>query len=151
MAENTAVIVLIDGSEETLRAALFASDLASRARTRLVVVSPAFTRRVPIGSGGRLPPDVRTALHEVCREDAYEEADRRLDDIRHRLELTGSVEFRIAEVGQSLAESLLDLLERERCLTVVLPRRGPGWFMRLLGDDTGDIVKRSPVPVTLVP
>jgi nucleotide-binding universal stress UspA family protein len=151
MGEDTAVIVLIDGSEETLRAALFASGLAARARTRLVVVSPAFTNPVPIGSGGRLPPDVSAAVHEVRREDAYEEADRRLHDIRRRLELTGSVELRIAEVGQSLAESVLVLLERERCLTMVLPRRGPGWLMRLLGDDTDDIVKRSRVPVTLVP
>jgi nucleotide-binding universal stress UspA family protein len=114
-------------------------------------VSPAFVNPVPIGGGGRVPERVRAEVRLAARQRELEEADRRLHDVTKRLQLVGPVELRIAEVRRSLAQPVHQLLEREPCLTVVLPRRQPGLIMRLLGDDTADIVKRSPVPVTLVP
>lgn len=151
MEANDAVVVLIDGSEEAVRAAEYAAGLARRTGSRLIMVSPAYANPVPIGGGGRLPERVRAEVRQSARDAELEVADRRLHDVRERLELIGPVELRVAEVRSSLADPILDILHHEPCLTVAIPRRRHGLIMRMLGDHAAEIEKRSPAPVTLVP
>lgn len=139
-----AVVTLLDGADESRHAARHAAEVAQRVGTRLVVLAPV----AGSVSGTRR---AGTEVGAATRAAALEEAEHRFHGLRSEMNGEESAELRATEIQGSVADTVLDLLERERCLTVVLPRRGPGLVMRLLGDDTQDIVKRSPVPVTLVP
>ncbi len=141
------IAVLVDGSEETFRAARFASVLAARSGSRLLLVSPMAARpgRGFLGSGDA--KDRSEASMVLARE----EAERRLEVIRKEVDPSVPIEFRAVQVGRTVADAVLEVVAGERCLTLVLPRRGPGLLMRLLGDDTARIIRRSPVAVTLAP
>ncbi len=145
--QRDSIAVLVDGSHETLQAARFASVLAARSGSRLLLISPMAARpgRGFLGSGDS--KDRSEASVALARE----EGERRLEAIRKEVDPAIPIEFRAVQVGRTVAEAVLEVVEGERCLTLVLPRRGPGLLMRLLGDDTARIIKRSPVAVTLAP
>lgn len=149
--EKVAIMTVIDGSEESRRAARFASELARRASARLVVVVPAVPKPTPALVHGRALGEAKPAVEAAARSAAFDEAGRQLHAVREELDAAVPVEFVVAETRGTVTGTILDHLDPARTLMVVVPRRQPRLLMRVLGDDVPQLVKRCPVPVTLTP
>jgi nucleotide-binding universal stress UspA family protein len=139
------VIVGVDGSDQSIRAANVAAALAQVHGARLHVVTVV---RPPEGWWGVVgSPPPADALSRSMVDAQRTVLDRTLD----RLDSEGIEVTSAEEIGDP-ASALVDLAERMECDLLVVGRRGAGMVERLiLGSVADRVAHDSPCPVLIVP
>lgn len=140
------ILVPLDGSEASLDGLRAAIRLASDQRTRLVLL------HVIDGFPGlhRVGPDPATAPPEQApRAAARALLDRGLE-LAHNAQVSGCKSVRTAV--ESLAGTIVCAAVRTGCEMIVLGTHGHGRLQcGLLGSTADGVLRRSPLPVLLVP
>jgi nucleotide-binding universal stress UspA family protein len=139
------VIVGVDGSDQSIRAANVAAAVAQVHGARLHVVTVV---RPPEGWWGVVgSPPPADALSRSMVDAQRTVLDRTLD----RLDSEGIEVTSAEEIGDP-ASALVDLAERMKCDLLVVGRRGAGMVERLiLGSVADRVAHDSPCPVLIVP
>jgi nucleotide-binding universal stress UspA family protein len=139
MAPFATVLIPIDGSELSERALHIGQDLAQRQGGRIVLVRAA-EAHVPPGAD---PSDQQVA--------AVREAEGYLQTVVDGLALDPDRVEQAVPYGPA-ADSILLEIELRRADLVVMSSHGRGGLSRLvLGSVAADVVKKSPVPVLVIP
>jgi nucleotide-binding universal stress UspA family protein len=150
-ARGQRVVLGIDGSAQSRRAAAFLAGLEPRQGARVRIVAAIEPLRLP--SLGQLPAGVRASLRAQARELADEKlrrAQRAVDSARRRLESAGwSVHSDVCE-GVPL-ETLLSRVGSERADLLAIGARGTGGMRRwLLGSVAEGALQHAPCAVLVV-
>jgi nucleotide-binding universal stress UspA family protein len=146
---DTSILALIDGSKASRRSVRFAAQMAGWASACLVVVAP--IQVPPVPRPAMVSPKAVDRIRAEARDDVREAGARELESVRADPYIGVPGEYWLVEIEQDLAQEVTALLFEGHFLGLVLPRRGISGLRPWRGDRTTDIVKQSPVPVTLVP
>lgn len=138
------ILVPVDGSENSVRAARFAMDLAraTKAGVRMAYVFPAASVEL-VGMAGMSAADIEHA--------AQTSAQRAFDTINEALEgeLVEGIEYETA-LGDP-AEEIIAWTERDAGMLVVIGRRGLSRMKTLLlGSVSDKVIRHAQCPVTVV-
>lgn len=147
-AKPRPVLVLVDGSEGSSRAARFGARLAGRAGTGLVVLAP--FQRPAVPQPFPVTHAMAIRLREEARRETREAAEQALRAVREQVVDRAAGEFRVVEIERRMADEVMELVSEDRVLALVVPRSGLGSLMPWRLDESDEIVERSPVPVILV-
>lgn len=143
--EPNVVVVGVDGSEQSMRAAAVAAALARSAAAKLAIVTVV---RPPEGWWGIVgSPPTAEAL-----ADSLTDAQRNvLDRTVAGTDLTG-VEYTTQEEIGDPSDQLIDVCRRLDADVLVVGRRGEGFLRRMvLGSVANHLAHEAPCPVVLVP
>jgi nucleotide-binding universal stress UspA family protein len=138
------ILVPVDGSENSVRAARFAMDLAraTKAGVRMAYVFPAASVEL-VGMAGMSAADIEHA--------AQTSAQRAFDTINEALEgeLVEGIEYETA-LGDP-AEEIIAWTDRDAGMLVVIGRRGLSRMKTLLlGSVSDKVIRHAQCPVTVV-
>ncbi len=139
------IVVGVDGSEQSVRAAEVAASLARAHGARLLVATVV---RPPEGWWGLVgSPPPADALGDALAKAQAEV----LDDVVGGLDLDGIEHDTVEEIGDPAA-ALSNLCASENADVLVVGRRGAGLVERLVMGSVADrAVKLAPCPVLVVP
>lgn len=137
------IVVGIDGSEHSARAAAWAADVAAVEQRRLVLV-----HSVQVASGWLLPPIVDVG---ALNEDFAAAAEALVEDTRQRLQGEHDGLEMVAVCTPDDPRDILVELSRDAHL-VVVGARGRGTLRRLvLGSVSSGVVRHARCPVVILP
>ncbi len=143
--EPKVVVVGVDGSDQSIRAAGVAAALARSAGAHLRIVTVV---RPPEGWWGIVgSPPTAEALG-----DSLSNAQRNvLDRAVAQIDLEG-IDYETQEEIGDPSEQLIEVCERRNADVLVVGRRGEGFFRRIvLGSVANHLAHEAPCPVVLVP
>lgn len=143
--EPKVVVVGVDGSDQSIRAAGVAAALARSAGAHLRIVTVV---RPPEGWWGIVgSPPTAEALG-----DSLSNAQRNvLDRAVAQIDLEG-IDYETQEEIGDPSEQLIEVCERRNADVLVVGRRGEGFFRRMvLGSVANHLAHEAPCPVVLVP
>lgn len=143
--EPKVVVVGVDGSDQSIRAASVAAALARSAVAHLRIVTVV---RPPEGWWGIVgSPPTAEALG-----DSLSNAQRNvLDRAVAQTDLEG-IDYETQEEIGDPSEQLIEVCERRNADVLVVGRRGEGFFRRIvLGSVANHLAHEAPCPVVLVP
>jgi nucleotide-binding universal stress UspA family protein len=151
------ILVAMDGSESSQRAAQVALELAEKLKAELIVlhgVSPpaSYYRSALASPGGIIPPS--SSQHEIDAYYAYAK--------RVALEIVGETESKakkrgipvkieIPEAVSSVVETIINHAAKESIDLIVVGSRGLGGFKKMLiGSVSSGVISHAPCPVLVV-
>jgi nucleotide-binding universal stress UspA family protein len=139
------IVVAVDGSDQSQRAADLAASLARAHTSRLVMITVV---RPPEGWWGVTgQPPSPEALSEALVEGQQEI----LRQAENRTDLAG-IEYRTAEELGDPTSVILAACDRESADLLVVGRRGAGLVERMVMGSVADrLAHHSPVPILIVP
>jgi len=139
------IVVAVDGSEQSERAAAVAADLARSYRARLLLLTVV---RPPEGWWGITgEPPTPTALSEAVVSGQKEI----LAMVERSIDLKGVDYATVEELGDP-ASTIIAVCEREKASLVVVGRRGAGLVERMVIGSVADrLAHHAPCPLLIVP
>jgi len=139
------IVVAVDGSEQSERAAAVAADLARSYRARLLLLTVV---RPPEGWWGITgEPPTPTALSEAVVSGQKEI----LAMVERAIDLKGVDYATVEELGDP-ASTIIAVCEREKASLVVVGRRGAGLVERMVIGSVADrLAHHAPCPLLIVP
>ena len=139
------IVVAVDGSEQSERAATVAADLARSYRARLLLLTVV---RPPEGWWGITgEPPTPTALSEAVVSGQKEI----LAMVERSIDLKGVDYATVEELGDP-ASTIIAVCEREKASLVVVGRRGAGLVERMVIGSVADrLAHHAPCPLLIVP
>lgn len=146
---EASILALVDGTEESRRSVRYAAQIAGWSGACLVVVAPVQAPVVP--RPALVSPKAAERIREEVRGDVRGAGFRELAAVKADPYVEVPGEYRLVEIEHDLAQEVTALLFEGHFLGLVIPRTGISGLRPWRRDATGDIVKQSPVPVTLVP
>lgn len=143
--EPKVVVVGVDGSDQSIRAAGVAAALARSAGAHLRIVTVV---RPPEGWWGIVgSPPTAEALGDSLSNAQRNVLDRAVD----QTDLEG-IDYETQEEIGDPSEQLIEVCERRNADVLVVGRRGEGFFRRIvLGSVANHLAHEAPCPVVLVP
>ena len=140
-----AIIVGVDGSETSMRAAGIATEIARSRQTKLLLVTVVRPPEGWWGIGGAPPsPEALSAALVEGQEQVLREVEEGLD-------LEGIDYESVQELGDP-SSKIVEVIEDRTVDLLVIGRRGAGFAERImLGSVADQLCHTSPVPVMVVP
>jgi nucleotide-binding universal stress UspA family protein len=140
-----AIVVGVDGSETSTRAAVIAAEIARSRQAKLVLVTVVRPPEGWWGIGGAPPtPEALSAALVEGQQQVLKEAEDHLD-------LDG-VDYETAEELGDPTSRLIAVAEEREAGLIVIGKRGAGLAERvMLGSVADRLCHHSPVPVMVVP
>lgn len=142
--DNKRILVPIDGSEPSLRALGFATELATELGGHIDIVSVIDLKHVDAFDGYMMTEEQLEDLKVVVKEQVLETA-------KQKMPVNGPA-YRARLLWGGVTEVLLREAEEEGVAMVVVGRTGKGFFGRLMeGSVSRALALHCKVPVTVVP
>lgn len=139
------VLVAVDGSETSIRAARYAADLARQGSGTLTILTVVRTPEGWWGIDGEPPTP------EAMASAVTEARHRVLDKVRNQIDTSGIEVNTESEVGDP-ATTVVAACNRIEADLLVIGRRGAGLVERMLIGSVADrLAHHSPCPILIVP
>ncbi len=144
------ILVAVDGSEYSVKAARHAGLLAKMIGAKLVLFHAVSHRHAPPFTEGLSVPGPQPSKAELLRE-RETEARRILQAIRKEIPFAGPVVEEVFVVSSAPHESIIEAAKERDCdLIVMAPHGHRGIAGVLLGSETQKVLSHSPLPVLVV-
>ena len=135
------ILTAVDGSEESLRAARYAMELAELTGASVVAIHVIL-----------LPQKVSDAVQKRLKEDLASRGERALDGARQTAKDRGvGLEVKTLETNTSVVAAICETASDEKADLIVLGTRGTGGVAKLmLGSVAGGVANNARCPVLVI-
>jgi nucleotide-binding universal stress UspA family protein len=142
------ILVAIDGSEQSMRAADLAISIASKYNSQVTALHVISLNFGAYNSPWFVDAETLQALSEKTKT----EADQWLKEVEKKGQAQGvKVHIRIEETVKSVAAAIVEFADSDKVDIIVIGSRGRSGFKRLLlGSVATDVVTYATCPVTVV-